>query len=58
MGKRSNMIETVGLLIGAAQSDPRYRDVYLQRRQGSTLVGMVFGVAGQDCRENTRGVNR
>ncbi len=52
------MSETVGLLIGAAQSDPRYRDVYLQRMQGSTLVGMVFGVAGQDRHENTRGVNR
>ena len=26
--------------------------------QGNTLVGMVFGVAGQDRRENTRGVNR
>jgi hypothetical protein len=56
MGKRTNMIETVGLLIGAAQSDPKYRG--LSRRAGQQLVGMVFGVARQDRRENTRGVNR
>src|SRR5882724_7521597 len=31
MEKSTNMIETVGLLIGAAQSDTIYRDVYLRR---------------------------
>ena len=41
------MIETVGPLIEATQSDPRYRDVSLRCMQGSTLVGMAFGVAGK-----------
>jgi hypothetical protein len=58
MGKSTHTIETVGLPIGAAQSDTIYRDVYLRRAHGSTLVVMVFGVAGQDRREQTRGVNR
>jgi hypothetical protein len=31
MEKSTNTIETVGLLIGAAQADTIYRDVYLRR---------------------------
>jgi len=50
MEKSTNMIETVRLLIGAAQADTIYRDVYLRRAQGSTLVVMALGVAGQDRR--------
>ena len=52
------MIETVGLPIGAAQADTIYRDVSLRRAHGSTLVVMALGVAGQDRRERTEGVNR
>ena len=55
MEKSTNMIETVGLLVGVAQSDTIYRDVYLQRA-GQHAGG--DGVGGQDRRENTRGVNR
>ena len=58
MEKSTNMIKTVRLLIGAAQSDTIYRDVYLRRAHGSALVVMVFAVVGQDRRENMRGVNR
>jgi hypothetical protein len=58
MEPSTNAIETVGLLIGAAQSDTIYRDVSLRRAHGSTLVVMAFAVVGQDRRENTRGVNR
>ena len=58
MGKSTNTIETVGLPIGVDQSDTIYRDVYLWRAHGSTLVVMALGVAGQDRRERTRGVNR
>ena len=58
MEKSTNTTETVGLLIGAAQSDTISREVYLRRAHSSTLVVMVFGVAGQDRRENMSGVNR
>ena len=58
MENSTNTIETVGLLIGAAQSDTIYRDVYLRRAQGSTLVVMALSVAGHYRREPTRGVNR
>ena len=58
MENSANTIETVGLLIGAAQSDTIYRDVSLWRAHGSTLVVTMLGVSGQDRREQTRGVNR
>jgi len=58
MEKRTNTIETVGLPIGVAQSDRIYREVSLRRAHESTLVVMALGVAGQDRREQTRGVNR
>ena len=58
MEKRTNTIETVGLPIGAAQSDAMYREVSLRGAHGSTLVAMASGVAGQDRRGQTGGVNR
>jgi hypothetical protein len=58
MEKRTNMIETVGLPIGAAQSHLICRGVSLRRAHGSTLVVMTFGVAGQDRREQTRRESR
>ena len=58
MEPSTNAIETVGLLIAAAQSDTIYRDVSLWHSHGSTLVVTMLSVSGQDRREQTRGVNR
>src|SRR5262244_2512097 len=41
MDQSTNAIETVGLLIGAAQSDTIYRDVYLRRARDSGFKDQI-----------------
>ena len=43
MENSATTIETVGLLVGAAQSDTIYRDVYLRRATSS--AGLFGGIA-------------